>query len=56
MISSDEIDITVAMSHLMQHIVNLAGYKDLVMPIPVFNAIVAGSHLGNKLAGFWFDY
>jgi len=35
---------------LYQHIANLAGNKDLVLPVPSFNIINGGSHAGNKLA------
>merc|ERR1711871_1347627 len=35
---------------LYQHIANLSGNKDLVMPVPSFNVINGGSHAGNKLA------
>ena len=35
---------------LYQHIANLAGNKELVMPVPAFNIINGGSHAGNKLA------
>ena len=34
----------------MQHIANLAGNKQLVLPVPAFNVINGGSHAGNKLA------
>jgi len=34
----------------MQHIANLAGNKNLVLPVPAFNVINGGSHAGNKLA------
>jgi len=33
-----------------QHIANLAGNKQLVLPVPAFNVINGGSHAGNKLA------
>lgn len=33
-----------------QHIANLAGNKNLVLPVPAFNVINGGSHAGNKLA------
>ncbi|KAM7252564.1 hypothetical protein ACFE04_008073 [Oxalis oulophora] len=32
------------------HIANLAGNKNLVLPVPAFNVINGGSHAGNKLA------
>ncbi|RNA15712.1 enolase, partial [Brachionus plicatilis] len=35
---------------LYRHIANLAGHKDIVMPVPAFNVINGGSHAGNKLA------
>jgi len=35
---------------LYQHIANLAGNKDLVLPVPAFNIINGGAHAGNKLA------
>jgi len=35
---------------LYQHIAQLAGNTDLVMPVPAFNIINGGSHAGNKLA------
>lgn len=35
---------------LYQHIANLAGNKQLVLPVPSFNIINGGSHAGNKLA------
>lgn len=34
---------------LYQHIANLAGNKNLVLPVPAFNIINGGSHAGNKL-------
>ncbi|URE06488.1 hypothetical protein MUK42_02369 [Musa troglodytarum] len=34
----------------VQHIANLAGNKNLVLPVPAFNVINGGSHAGNKLA------
>ncbi|GKC50979.1 enolase [Tanacetum coccineum] len=33
-----------------QHTTNLAGNKNLVLPVPVFNVINIGSHAGNKVA------
>lgn len=33
-----------------QHIANIAGNKNLVLPVPAFNVINGGSHAGNKLA------
>jgi enolase len=35
---------------LYRHIADLAGNKDLLMPVPSFNVINGGSHAGNKLA------
>jgi len=35
---------------LYQHIANLAGVKDFVMPVPSFNVINGGEHAGNVLA------
>jgi enolase len=35
---------------LYRHIANLAGNKELVLPVPSFNIINGGSHAGNKLA------
>lgn len=35
---------------LYRHIANLAGHKEIVMPVPAFNVINGGSHAGNKLA------
>eukprot|EP00488_Nonionellina_sp_1-RS-2012_P002407 TRINITY_DN45_c0_g1_i9.p1 TRINITY_DN45_c0_g1~~TRINITY_DN45_c0_g1_i9.p1 ORF type:complete len:195 (-),score=42.21 TRINITY_DN45_c0_g1_i9:407-991(-) len=35
---------------LYQHIANLAGNKELVLPVPAFNIINGGSHAGNALA------
>eukprot|EP00467_Chlorarachnion_reptans_P008254 CAMPEP_0114523712 /NCGR_PEP_ID=MMETSP0109-20121206/21440_1 /TAXON_ID=29199 /ORGANISM="Chlorarachnion reptans, Strain CCCM449" /LENGTH=459 /DNA_ID=CAMNT_0001705051 /DNA_START=175 /DNA_END=1551 /DNA_ORIENTATION=+ len=35
---------------LYQHIANLAGNRNLVMPVPSFNIINGGSHAGNALA------
>lgn len=34
----------------LQHIANLAGNKNIVLPVPAFNVINGGSHAGNKLA------
>merc|ERR1719436_1990757 len=34
---------------LYQHIANLAGNKDIVLPVPSFNIINGGSHAGNAL-------
>ncbi|CAH1112794.1 unnamed protein product [Psylliodes chrysocephalus] len=35
---------------LYRHIADLAGIKDLVMPVPAFNVINGGAHTGTKLA------
>eukprot|EP00088_Acartia_fossae_P034686 TRINITY_DN3560_c0_g1_i4.p1 TRINITY_DN3560_c0_g1~~TRINITY_DN3560_c0_g1_i4.p1 ORF type:complete len:433 (-),score=171.65 TRINITY_DN3560_c0_g1_i4:196-1494(-) len=35
---------------LYRHIADLAGMKDVVMPVPALNVINGGSHAGNKLA------
>eukprot|EP00908_Phaeocystis_cordata_P008188 Transcript_18852.p1 GENE.Transcript_18852~~Transcript_18852.p1 ORF type:complete len:476 (+),score=255.79 Transcript_18852:50-1477(+) len=35
---------------LYRHFADLAGNKELVMPVPCFNVINGGSHAGNKLA------
>ncbi|TRY72625.1 hypothetical protein TCAL_03948 [Tigriopus californicus] len=35
---------------LYQHIADLAGVKEVKMPVPAFNVINGGSHAGNKLA------
>ncbi len=35
---------------LYQHYANLAGNKQLVLPVPSLNVINGGSHAGNKLA------
>lgn len=35
---------------LYKHIANLAGNKDVILPVPSFNVINGGSHAGNKLA------
>ncbi|KAG5189801.1 enolase [Tribonema minus] len=35
---------------LYQHYADLAGNKDLVLPVPSFNVINGGEHAGNKLA------
>lgn len=34
----------------LQHIANLAGYKDVMLPIPAYNIMKAHSHPTNKLA------
>ncbi|KAI3725291.1 hypothetical protein L1987_65074 [Smallanthus sonchifolius] len=41
---------TVLKTPLYKHIANLAGNKNLVLPVPAFNVINGGSHAGNKLA------
>jgi hypothetical protein len=35
---------------LYRHIADLAGRKDVLLPVPAFNIINGGSHAGNKLA------
>lgn len=35
---------------LYRHIAELAGHKEIIMPVPAFNVINGGSHAGNKLA------
>jgi len=35
---------------LWRHIADLAGNKDIILPVPAFNVINGGSHAGNKLA------
>lgn len=35
---------------LYQHIANLAGNGNIILPVPAFNVINGGSHAGNKLA------
>jgi len=35
---------------LYRHIANLAGVKDVILPVPALNVINGGSHAGNKLA------
>jgi len=35
---------------LYRHIADLAGQKDVIMPVPALNVINGGSHAGNKLA------
>jgi len=35
---------------LYQHYADLAGNKDLILPVPSFNVINGGTHAGNKLA------
>jgi len=35
---------------LYQHIADLAGNKELILPVPAFNVINGGTHAGNKLA------
>jgi enolase len=35
---------------LYQHYADLAGNKDLLLPVPSFNVINGGSHAGNRLA------
>ncbi|CAL1299336.1 unnamed protein product, partial [Larinioides sclopetarius] len=35
---------------LYRHLADLAGVKDIILPVPAFNVINGGSHAGNKLA------
>ena len=35
---------------LYRHFADLAGNKDIILPVPSFNVINGGSHAGNKLA------
>ncbi len=35
---------------LYRHLADLAGNKDVILPVPAFNIINGGSHAGNKLA------
>lgn len=35
---------------LYKHLAELAGNKDIILPVPAFNVINGGSHAGNKLA------
>lgn len=35
---------------LYRHIADLAGNKNIILPVPAFNVINGGSHAGNKLA------
>jgi len=35
---------------LYRHIADLAGVKEVILPVPAFNVINGGSHAGNKLA------
>lgn len=35
---------------LYRHLADLAGNKNLILPVPAFNVINGGSHAGNKLA------
>lgn len=37
---------------LYQHFADLAGNKELVMPVPSFNVINGGSHAGNAVSNF----
>lgn len=36
--------------HVCSHIADLAGNKEIILPVPAFNVINGGSHAGNKLA------
>jgi len=35
---------------IFRHIADLAGNKEIILPVPAFNVINGGSHAGNKLA------
>lgn len=35
---------------IYRHIADLAGNKEIILPVPAFNVINGGSHAGNKLA------
>ena len=35
---------------MYKHLADLAGNKDIILPVPAFNVINGGSHAGNKLA------
>lgn len=35
---------------LYRHLADLAGNKEIILPVPAFNVINGGSHAGNKLA------
>ena len=35
---------------LYRHLADLAGTKEVYLPVPAFNVINGGSHAGNKLA------
>ena len=35
---------------MYRHIADLAGIKEVMMPVPALNIINGGSHAGNKLA------
>lgn len=35
---------------LYRHLADLAGVKEIILPVPAFNVINGGSHAGNKLA------
>jgi len=36
--------------NISRYIAELAGNKDVILPVPAFNVINGGSHAGNKLA------
>jgi hypothetical protein len=44
------LSLSCCLSCKLQHIANLAGNTQLVLPVPAFNVINGGSHAGNKLA------
>lgn len=35
---------------MYKHLADLAGVKEIILPVPAFNVINGGSHAGNKLA------
>lgn len=35
---------------MYRHLADLAGVKEIVLPVPAFNVINGGSHAGNRLA------
>lgn len=35
---------------MYRHLADLAGVKDIILPVPAFNVINGGSHAGNRLA------
>ena len=41
---------------LYRHIADLAGNKEVILPVPAFNVINGGTHAGNKLAMQEFNF